>query len=146
MVVESSPSTLKYEPAVGVGEAHFVIVHGRYSANGRPQRSRLSSTTLERRGVPSVVTAEAAAHGILGEERVRAAVVLPERNEHVVVGDQALATGRELRQKSRRVEALIERPLEGRDTREEVREGYPASSRSLYGASRFLKARPRPEW
>jgi hypothetical protein len=28
MVVESSPSTLKYAPAVVVAEAHFVIVHG----------------------------------------------------------------------------------------------------------------------
>jgi len=28
MVVESSPSTLKYESAVVVAEAHFVIVHG----------------------------------------------------------------------------------------------------------------------
>jgi hypothetical protein len=28
MVVESSPSRLKYAPAVVVAEAHFVIVHG----------------------------------------------------------------------------------------------------------------------
>ena len=37
MVVESSPATLKYESVVVAAEAHFVIVHGRYSGNGRPK-------------------------------------------------------------------------------------------------------------
>ena len=40
-MVESSPSTLKYESAVVVAEAHFVIVHGRYSGNGRRPRTIL---------------------------------------------------------------------------------------------------------
>jgi hypothetical protein len=38
MVVESS-SSLKYESAVVVAEAHFVIVHGRYSGSRRPRRT-----------------------------------------------------------------------------------------------------------
>jgi hypothetical protein len=41
MVVESSPSTLKYESAVVAAEAHFVIVDGRYSGNGRRPRTIL---------------------------------------------------------------------------------------------------------
>jgi len=97
----------------------------RFSPENRRERkalSRHSTTALEGRGVPSVVAADAVAHGVLGEERVRLPVVLPERNEHVVVGDQALGTGRELRQKSRRLEDLVERSSERRDAREEIRQ------------------------
>jgi len=35
-LVESLPSTLRYEPGVIVAEGEFVIVHGRFSNFGRP--------------------------------------------------------------------------------------------------------------
>jgi len=53
MVVEGSPSTLKYESAVVVAEAHFVIVNGRYSGNGRPRRTIFCPGTRARMSSPS---------------------------------------------------------------------------------------------
>jgi len=35
-LIKSAPPTLKYEPGVMVAEGDFVIVHGRFSGNGRP--------------------------------------------------------------------------------------------------------------
>lgn len=35
-LVKSSPPTLRYEPGVILAEGDFVIVHGRFSRNGRP--------------------------------------------------------------------------------------------------------------
>ena len=35
-LVESLPSTLKYEPGTIIGDEEFVIVHGRYSGFGQP--------------------------------------------------------------------------------------------------------------
>ena len=35
-LIKSSPPTLKYEPGTIVAEKDFVIVHGRFSGNGRP--------------------------------------------------------------------------------------------------------------
>jgi predicted SnoaL-like aldol condensation-catalyzing enzyme len=35
-LIKSSPPTLKYEPRTIVAEGDFVIVHGRFSGNGRP--------------------------------------------------------------------------------------------------------------
>ena len=35
-LIKSTPATLKYEPGVIVAEGDFVIVHGRFSGNGRP--------------------------------------------------------------------------------------------------------------
>jgi predicted SnoaL-like aldol condensation-catalyzing enzyme len=35
-LVKSAPPTLKYEPGTIVAEKDFVIVHGRFSGNGRP--------------------------------------------------------------------------------------------------------------
>jgi len=35
-LIKSVPQTLKYEPGVIVAEGDFVIVHGRFSGNGRP--------------------------------------------------------------------------------------------------------------
>jgi predicted SnoaL-like aldol condensation-catalyzing enzyme len=35
-LVKSAPPTLKYEPGVILAEGDFVIVHGRFSGNGRP--------------------------------------------------------------------------------------------------------------
>jgi len=35
-LIKSVPRTLKYEPGVIVAEGDFVIVHGRFSGNGRP--------------------------------------------------------------------------------------------------------------
>jgi predicted SnoaL-like aldol condensation-catalyzing enzyme len=35
-LIKSAPPTLKYEPGVIVAEGDFVIVHGRFSGNGRP--------------------------------------------------------------------------------------------------------------
>ena len=35
-LIKSTPPTLKYEPGVIVAEGDFVIVHGRFSGNGRP--------------------------------------------------------------------------------------------------------------
>jgi predicted SnoaL-like aldol condensation-catalyzing enzyme len=35
-LIKSSPPTLKYEPGTIVAEGDFVIVHGRFSGNGRP--------------------------------------------------------------------------------------------------------------
>jgi predicted SnoaL-like aldol condensation-catalyzing enzyme len=35
-LVKSAPPTLKYEPGVIMAEGEFVIVHGRFSGNGRP--------------------------------------------------------------------------------------------------------------
>ena len=35
-LIKSTPRTLKYEPGVIVAEGDFVIVHGRFSGNGRP--------------------------------------------------------------------------------------------------------------
>jgi len=36
-LVKSAPATLRYEPGVIVAENDFVIVHGRFSGNGRPR-------------------------------------------------------------------------------------------------------------
>jgi predicted SnoaL-like aldol condensation-catalyzing enzyme len=36
-LVRSAPSTLKYEPGVILADKEFVIVHGRFSGNGRPR-------------------------------------------------------------------------------------------------------------
>jgi predicted SnoaL-like aldol condensation-catalyzing enzyme len=36
-LIKSIPSTLKYEPGVIVAEGDFVILHGRFSGNGRPK-------------------------------------------------------------------------------------------------------------
>jgi len=36
-LIKSAPSTLKYEPGVIVAEGDFVIIHGRFSGNGRPR-------------------------------------------------------------------------------------------------------------
>ena len=36
-LIKSSPSTLRYEPGVIVAEGDFVIIHGRFSGNGRPR-------------------------------------------------------------------------------------------------------------
>jgi predicted SnoaL-like aldol condensation-catalyzing enzyme len=36
-LIKSVPSTLKYEPGVIVADGDFVIVHGRFSGNGRPK-------------------------------------------------------------------------------------------------------------
>jgi predicted SnoaL-like aldol condensation-catalyzing enzyme len=35
-LIKSTPPTLKFEPGVILAEGDFVIVHGRYSGNGRP--------------------------------------------------------------------------------------------------------------
>jgi predicted SnoaL-like aldol condensation-catalyzing enzyme len=35
-LIKSVPPTLKYEPGVIVADGDFVIVHGRFSGNGRP--------------------------------------------------------------------------------------------------------------
>jgi predicted SnoaL-like aldol condensation-catalyzing enzyme len=35
-LVKSAPPTLKYEPGVILAKGDFVIVHGRFSGNGRP--------------------------------------------------------------------------------------------------------------
>src|SRR5271170_7752350 len=35
-LVKSAPSTLKYEPSLGVAEGDFVILHGRFSGFGLP--------------------------------------------------------------------------------------------------------------
>lgn len=35
-LVKSAPSTLKYEPGVIAADGDYVIVHGRFSGNGRP--------------------------------------------------------------------------------------------------------------
>jgi len=35
-LVRSAPPTLKYEPGVILAEGELVIVHGRFSGNGRP--------------------------------------------------------------------------------------------------------------
>jgi predicted SnoaL-like aldol condensation-catalyzing enzyme len=35
-LVKGAPPTLKYEPGVILAEGDFVIVHGRFSGNGRP--------------------------------------------------------------------------------------------------------------
>src|SRR5467141_3777086 len=35
-LIKSAPLTLKYEPGVIVAEGDFVIIHGRFSGNGRP--------------------------------------------------------------------------------------------------------------
>src|ERR1700691_350375 len=35
-LVKTAPPTLKYEPGVILAEGDFVIVHGRFSGNGRP--------------------------------------------------------------------------------------------------------------
>jgi predicted SnoaL-like aldol condensation-catalyzing enzyme len=37
-LIKSAPSTLKYEPGVIVAEGDFVIIHGRFSGDGRPRR------------------------------------------------------------------------------------------------------------
>ena len=34
---KGAPSALKYEPGVIVAEGDFVIIHGRFSGNGRPR-------------------------------------------------------------------------------------------------------------
>ena len=36
-LIKGAPSTLKYEPGVIVAEGDFVIIHGRFSGNGRPR-------------------------------------------------------------------------------------------------------------
>ena len=36
-LIRGAPSTLKYEPGVIVAEGDFVIIHGRFSGNGRPR-------------------------------------------------------------------------------------------------------------
>ena len=36
-LIKSAPATLKYEPGVIVADDDFVIVHGRFSGNGRPK-------------------------------------------------------------------------------------------------------------
>ena len=36
-LIKSAPSALKYEPGVIVAERDFVIIHGRFSGNGRPR-------------------------------------------------------------------------------------------------------------
>src|SRR5436190_4529518 len=36
-LIRSAPATLKYEPGVIVAEGDYVIVHGRFSGNGRPR-------------------------------------------------------------------------------------------------------------
>ena len=36
-LIRSAPATLKYEPGVIVAENDYVIVHGRFSNNGRPR-------------------------------------------------------------------------------------------------------------
>jgi predicted SnoaL-like aldol condensation-catalyzing enzyme len=38
-LIKSTPPTLKYEPGVIVAEGDFVIVHGRFSGNGRSVNS-----------------------------------------------------------------------------------------------------------
>jgi len=53
MVVERSPSTLKYESAVVVAEAHFVIVHGRNSGKRWPRRTILCPWTRATMSSPS---------------------------------------------------------------------------------------------
>jgi predicted SnoaL-like aldol condensation-catalyzing enzyme len=35
-LIKSAPATLKYEPGVIAADGAFVIVHGRFSAHGRP--------------------------------------------------------------------------------------------------------------
>src|SRR3984893_2919384 len=44
-LIKSAPSTLKYEPGVAVGEGDFVIIHGRFSGDGRP-RSRIAADVV----------------------------------------------------------------------------------------------------
>src|SRR2546425_12284379 len=36
-LIKSLPSTLKYEPGVIVAEGDFIIIHGRFSGDGRPR-------------------------------------------------------------------------------------------------------------
>jgi predicted SnoaL-like aldol condensation-catalyzing enzyme len=36
-LIKSAPPTLKYEPGVIVADGDFVIIHGRFSGNGRPK-------------------------------------------------------------------------------------------------------------
>lgn len=36
-LIKSAPDTLKYEPGVIVADGDFVIIHGRFSGNGRPR-------------------------------------------------------------------------------------------------------------
>ena len=36
-LIKVAPSALKYEPGVIVAEGDFVIIHGRFSGNGRPR-------------------------------------------------------------------------------------------------------------
>src|SRR6266436_4018876 len=36
-LIKSLPSALKYEPGVIVAEGDFVIIHGRFSGDGRPR-------------------------------------------------------------------------------------------------------------
>jgi predicted SnoaL-like aldol condensation-catalyzing enzyme len=36
-LIKSAPAALKYEPGLIVAEGDFVIVHGRFSGNGRPR-------------------------------------------------------------------------------------------------------------
>ncbi len=36
-LIRAAPATLRYEPGIIVAEAEFVIVHGRFSGNGRPR-------------------------------------------------------------------------------------------------------------
>jgi hypothetical protein len=52
-VVVESPSTLKYEFAVVVAEAHFVIVHGRNSRERWPRRTILCPWTRATMSSPS---------------------------------------------------------------------------------------------
>jgi predicted SnoaL-like aldol condensation-catalyzing enzyme len=44
-LIKSAPSTLKYEPGVAVAEGDFVIIHGRFSGDGRP-RSRIAADVV----------------------------------------------------------------------------------------------------
>src|SRR5438094_9489248 len=38
-LIRSAPDTLRYEPQLIVAEGDYVIVHGRFSGTGRPERS-----------------------------------------------------------------------------------------------------------
>ena len=52
-LVESLPSTLRYEPGTIMGDEGFVIVHGRYSGFGQPTNWTVADIVRIADGVPA---------------------------------------------------------------------------------------------
>ena len=48
-LIKSAPATLKYEPGVIAADGAFVIVHGRFSGQGRPANS-IAADILQMQG------------------------------------------------------------------------------------------------